>query len=60
MNRSWFMFYGFRLGMSRQETLDTLYGEFMDFLACDSIITGHAKQKKTKRKISIDDLMLIE
>ena len=35
------------MNMSRQETMNTRYGEFMDLLACMSISNG-AKQKKKK------------
>lgn len=45
--------------MSRSETLCTVYGEFMDLLACDSISNGTAKYKRPKRRMGFDDLMKV-
>lgn len=57
MNRAWFIYYGYKIGMSRQETLRTKFGEFMDLLDCDAITRGDAKYKKPKMRLSEDDLM---
>lgn len=57
MNRSWFIFYGLKLGMARQETLNCRYGEFLDLLDCLAISEGRATQKKEKRIISLDEFL---
>ena len=42
--------------MTRQETMNTRYGEFMDLLACMFISTG-AKQKKKKKIWTFDEFL---
>ena len=42
--------------MTRQETLNTRYGEFMELISCYAIYNGAAKEKK---KISFDDALLL-
>lgn len=54
MNRSWFVFYGLQLGMTRQETLDTPYGEMLDLINCLAIYNGGADEK---RKLTFDEIM---
>lgn len=56
MNRSWFIYYGHQMGMSRDETLNTGYGEFMDLMACDAITKGTAKYKRPRERMSLDEL----
>ena len=46
MNRSWFLFYGRRCGMSTQEIMITTYGEMVDMISCISIYEGGAKPKR--------------
>ena len=43
--------------MTRGDTLSTVYGEFLDLLACDAITQGQAKQKKPKRKMTFDEFI---
>lgn len=50
MNESWFVFYGHRMNMSREETMGTRYGEFLDLLACMAI-EGGADQKAPKKSM---------
>jgi len=57
MNRSWFIFYGLKLGMSRADTLNTRYGEYLDLLDCSAIYEGQAVQKKDKQIISLDEFL---
>ena len=47
LNRSWFIYYGRKLGMCKREVLVTPYGEMLDMLACSYIDAG-TKQKKRK------------
>jgi hypothetical protein len=44
------------MNMSRQETLNSRYGEFMDLLACLSILHG-AKPKKKKKIWTFDEFL---
>lgn len=48
MNRSWFLFYGRRCGMSTQEIMHTRLGEMTDMISCLSIYEGGAKYKPPK------------
>lgn len=59
MNRSWFIFYGHKLGMSRAETLTTPYGEMMDMMSCMAIFNGSLKQKVKPRAWAFDDAMAL-
>ena len=44
--------------MSRQETLNTLYGEMLDLISCLAVYNGAAKPKK--EKLSFDEALLID
>ena len=44
MNLSWYVYYGLRLGLSRDETEVMRIGEMMDLIACDQIYNGIAEQ----------------
>lgn len=59
LNRAWYIFYGLKMGMDRQATLRTIYGEFMDLLACQSIYDGTAKEKKKKKIWSLDQFLAL-
>ena len=52
------MFYGRKLGMSKQEIYVTPIGEMLDMLACLSIYEGSAKPKKPKMKM--EDFLMLE
>lgn len=57
MTLPWFLFYGMHLfHMTRQEVLNTRYGEFKDLLSCLAVYNGAVKEKK---KISFDDALLL-
>lgn len=55
MNRSWFIFYGLKLGMTRQETLLTRYGEMLDLISCLAISNG----AEEKRHMSFDEMLAL-
>lgn len=48
MNESWFIYYGHKLNMTRQETMNTRVGEMFDLMACMDIASGGAEPKKQK------------
>ena len=48
MNRSWFLFYGRKCGMSTQEIMTTRLGEMLDMISCLSIYEGGATYKAPK------------
>lgn len=56
MNLSWFLFYGRKLGMSKQEIYWTSIGEMLDMISCIAIYEGGAKPKKEKKVIKIESL----
>ncbi len=45
--------------MSRDETLNTRYGEFMDMVNCRAIESGNAKQV-TSKKMDIWDFLALK
>lgn len=57
MTRSWLIFYGHMLGMSRRETLATRYGELVDLIACLSVYNGTAKLKKERPRLTFAQIM---
>ena len=58
MNRSWFVFYGHQLNMTRQETMLTAVGEMIDMINCLAIYNGGAKEKD--RKLSCDEIVALK
>ena len=44
MTWPWWLFYGYQIGMTRQEVLSTSYGEMQDLLSCLSVYQGTAEQ----------------
>ena len=46
--------------MDRTETLITPDGEFMDLLACDSIVKGTAKLKRPKKKMKFEEFIALK
>ena len=57
-NISFFVFYGHMLNMSRQETLNTLYGEMLDLISCLAVYNGVAVPKK--EKLSFEEAIMLE
>jgi hypothetical protein len=48
------------MNMSREETLNTRWGEFQDLLSCRAIENGSAKQKPPKKKWNIFEVLSLE
>lgn len=40
------LFYGYQIGMTRQEVMDTRVGEMLDLISCLSVYNGGAREKK--------------
>ena len=57
LNKSWYLYYGRRLGMSKEEILCTPYGEMMDLIACMAIAEGGAKPKP--RRLSFQEILAL-
>ena len=47
------------MNMSREETLNTGYGEFMDLMACDAISKGQAKYRRPKKRMTFEELLKV-
>lgn len=43
--------------MTRQEALNVRFGEMRDMISCLSIYRGEAIPKKTKKKLTYDEIM---
>ena len=56
MNRSWYIYYGHKLGMTKEEVLRTRFGEMQDLLACMAIENGGADQV-IKRRMNFAEVM---
>ncbi|MBO7735633.1 MAG: hypothetical protein J6S67_23910 [Methanobrevibacter sp.] len=53
MNEAWYIYLGRKLGMSKEETLATKWGEFVDMLNCRAIENGTARQIPPKQRIDM-------
>lgn len=49
MNTTWLIYYGHRLGMSREETMNTRIGEMFDLLSCMGVENGALEVVNKKR-----------
>lgn len=47
------------MNMTREETLSTGYGEFMDLMACDAISKGNAKYRRPKKRMTFEELLKV-
>lgn len=55
MNRSWYLYYGRKCGMTKQEIMTTSLGEMSDMISCISIFEGGAEPATPKK--SYDEIM---
>lgn len=58
LNRAWYIYYGSLFGMSRKESLLTLYGEMRDLIDCKTIAEGKAKPKA--REMTFEEIIRLE
>ena len=42
------MFYGYHMGMARQDILNEVFGSFIDLISCLAVFNGNAVQKDRK------------
>lgn len=49
------MFYGYQIGMARQDILCCVYGTFIDMISCLAIFNGRLKQKRKAKKMSFEE-----
>lgn len=54
------IFLGHEMNMTREETLNTRYGEFIDLVRCRAIMLGNACQKPPKQEMDIHDFLALE
>lgn len=59
MNRSWYIFYGLKMNMTKDDVLTMRYGEMQDLLSCLAIEGGGADQIVEKRR-PFADVMRME
>ena len=55
MNRSWWLYYGRKCGMTKQEIMVTSLGAMSDMVSCVSIFEGGAEPAEPK--MSYDEIM---
>lgn len=60
LNLAWFIFYGHKFNMSREETIITDYSEMMDMLICYAIEQGTARQKIRKKHMTYDEAISLK
>lgn len=59
LNLAWYLFYGRKLGMQKNEILCTPLGEMMDMLTCMAISNGALVQKPPLRTWDYDAAMAL-
>lgn len=55
MNTTWYLYYGYKIGLSKQQIMFTKKCEMDDLIACMMIDNGFAVPKP--RKMSYDEVM---
>lgn len=45
--------------MSREEVINTVYGEMLDMISCFAIYKGSARVKKSKKKMSFEEAIML-
>lgn len=53
------MFYGHQLHMTREETMNTRFGEMLDLVSCLAIYNGGAEEK-TKKTWTFSEAMALK
>ena len=53
MNLAWYIFYGLKLGLSRNEAINTPFGEMCDLIACYQIDNGLAVPETVKQTYTL-------
>lgn len=56
-NRAWFVFLGHELNMSREETLNTIYGEMCDQVSLLSVYNRTAELIDEPKKLTFEEIM---
>ena len=60
MNLAWYLYYGRKMNMQRQEILVTLIGEMRDMIACLLIDEGRAEYKAPPKKWNIFEALALK
>lgn len=56
----WHLFFGRNHGMDKDDVLNTTFGEFMDLLTCDAISSGYATEVAKKKKLTQEEMLMLE
>ena len=56
----WYLFFGKRHNMSTEDVLNTPFGEFQDLMTCDAIYHGFAEEVAKKKKLTQEEMLLLE
>ncbi len=60
MSVAWYVWYGLRMGLSREQALTIPFGELCDLIAVEQIKVENAKRKKTKAEETEEFFALLE
>lgn len=50
LNKTWLLFYGRKLSMSRQEIMNTTYREMVDMISCFAISAGATPKRRIRQR----------
>lgn len=56
----WYMYFGRRHGMNREDVLNTVFGEFQDLMTCEAIYMGFAEEVERKRQLTQEEMYMLE
>ena len=56
----WFLYFGRRHGMSREDVLNTRFSELQDLMTCDAVYHGLAEEVEKKKKLTQDEMLMLE
>lgn len=56
----WYFYFGRTHGMSSEDVLNTTFGEMQDLMTCDAICHGLAEEVAKKKKLTQEEMLLLE
>ena len=56
----WYLYFGRNHGMDKDEVLNTVFGEFQDYMTCDAIYHGFAEEVAAKKKLTQEEMLALE
>lgn len=56
----WYLYFGRNHGMDKEDVLNTTFGELQDLMTCDAIYHGLAEEVAKKKKLTQEEMLMLE